>query len=108
MTHRLPKLAEVVRGSVVKRYLRCGKSECHCHQGQGHGPYYYLMTTLGPGETRMVLISKDQLPLVRRWVRNFGEYKKGLQKIAEINTHLLQEERHSKIKPLRDRASNKR
>jgi len=108
MVHRLPDLAALVRGSVVKRYLRCGKSECRCHQGQGHGPYYYLMTTLGPGKTRMVLISKNQLPLVRRWIRNFGEYRKGLERIAEINTDLLQVERQSKIRLVRDRARKKR
>ena len=104
----LPDLAEVVRGSVVKRYLRCGKSECRCHQGQGHGPYYYLMTTLGHGKTRMVLISKDQLAMVRRWVKNFGQYKKGLEKITEINTRLLQEDRQSRITPVKARARSKR
>ena len=92
----LPDAAELVRGSLVKRYLRCGKVECRCHRGKGHGPYYYLMTTLGPGKTRMVVISKEQLPEVGRWVKNFTEYKKRLEKIAEINTHLLQAERQSR------------
>lgn len=93
---RLPDPAELVRGSLVKRYLRCGNSSCRCQQGKGHGPYHYLMTTVGPGKTRMVLLSKDQLQKVRRWVRNFGAYKEGLEKIAEINTLLLQEARQSK------------
>lgn len=104
---RLPDLAQVVRGSLVKRYLPCGKAECRCHQGQGHGPYYYLMTTVGPGKTRMVLISKGQLRLVRRWVKNFGEYKNGLEKITEINTRLLQMERESKSKTAKSRLKRK-
>jgi Family of unknown function (DUF6788) len=92
----LPDLAEIIRGSVVKRYLHCGKSECRCHQGPGHGPYNYLLTTLAPGKTRTVLLSADQLRAVRRWVKNFGELKKGLEKIVEINTRLLQLDRQSK------------
>ncbi len=85
----LPDLAEVIRGSVVRRWLHCGKSECHCHQGRGHGPYYYLMTTLRPGKTRMLLIRVNQLKRVQRWVANFKALKKGLEKIVEINTQLL-------------------
>lgn len=95
VAERLPEMAELVRGSVVKRFLRCGNSNCRCHQGKGHGPYYYLMTTLGPGKTRMVLLSREQLKIVRRWIKNFGEYRKGLEKITEINTRLLQLERQS-------------
>lgn len=104
----LPDLAEVLRGSVVKRYLHCGKSECRCHRGRGHGPYNYLLTTLAPGKTRTVLISAEQLPMVRRWVKNFGELKKGLEKIVEINTHLLQLDRQTKTRPAKRRAGKKR
>lgn len=104
----LPHPAETVRGSLVKRFLPCGKSECRCHRGQGHGPYYYLMTTLGPGKTRMVLISKAQLEMVRHWVKNFKEYKKRLQKITEINTRVLQADRQSKNKATEGRARKKR
>lgn len=104
----LPDLAEVIRGSVVKRYLHCGKSECRCHQGKGHGPYNYLLTTVAPGKTRTVLISADQLPVVRRWVKNLSKLKKGLEKIVEINTRLLQLERQSKTGPAKGRLQRKR
>ncbi len=103
----LPDVSELVRGSLVKRYLHCGKSECRCHQGRGHGPYYYLMTTLGPGKTQMVLLSKDQLQKARRWIRNFRAYKQGLEKIAEINTRLLQADRQ-KTNPKRKGARKRR
>jgi hypothetical protein len=105
----LPDLAEVMRGSVVKRYLHCGKSECRCHRGRGHGPYNYLLTTLAPGKTRTVLISADQLQMVRRWVKNFRELKKGLEKIVEINTRLLQVDRQqSKLQSVKSRTGRRR
>ncbi len=92
----LPNPVETVRGSLVKRFLACGNSDCRCRQGKGHGPYYYLMTTLGPGKTRMVLIWKDQLQGVRQWVSNFKEYKKRMEKITQINTQWLQMQRQSR------------
>lgn len=29
-----------LEGSVVRQYVRCGKKNCHCVQGERHGPYY--------------------------------------------------------------------
>lgn len=109
MANGLPDMAEVIRGSLVKRYLYCGKSECRCHQGRGHGPYNYLLTTLAPGKTRSVMISSDQLPIVRLWLKNLKALKKGLEKIVEINTRLLQLERQeSKARPRKNRAGKRR
>jgi hypothetical protein len=92
----LPDPTETIRGSVVKYYLACGKQACRCHQGgPKHGPYYYLMTTLKPGKTRMVKLSPEQIKVVQTWVRNFKNYKKGLEKISQLNTRILQLDRKS-------------
>lgn len=108
VAHRLPDPEETVRGTLVRRFLACGKAECRCHRGRGHGPYYYLMTTMAPGKTRMVLLSTDQLKMVGGWVKNFTEYRKHLQKITDINTRLLQVNRQLKNKPVKGRAGKKR
>jgi hypothetical protein len=106
LTGNLPDPAETIRGSVVKYYLACGKQACRCHQGgPKHGPYYYLMTTLKPGKTRMVKLSTEQVKIVRSWVRNFKSFKKGLEKISQLNTRMLQLDRKSE---LRKRRSGKR
>lgn len=33
------------RGQGVRqvRYIKCGKKDCHCARGKGHGPYAYLL-----------------------------------------------------------------
>ena len=90
----LPDPAETIRGSLVKRYLPCGKESCRCHHGgPQHGPYYYLMTTLRAGKTQMVKLSADQVKIVRDWVRNFKSCRKQLEKITEMNTRILRLER---------------
>jgi hypothetical protein len=90
----LPDPGETIRGSLVKRFLPCGKQACRCHHGgPQHGPYYYLMTTLKAGKTQMVKLSADQVKIVREWVRNFKSYRKRLEKITEMNTRMLQHDR---------------
>ena len=39
---QMPPLEEVLRGSLVERYLRCGKPNCRCARGRRHGPLWYL------------------------------------------------------------------
>ena len=96
LVESLPDPAETVRGSVVRYSLACGKQACRCHHGgPKHGPYYYLMTTLKPGKTRMVKLSAEQVKIVRQWVKNFKAYRKQLEKITELNTRALQLERKS-------------
>src|SRR6476660_8949199 len=33
---------QVIRGSLITRYTRCGKPRCRCVTGSGHGPKSYL------------------------------------------------------------------
>ena len=55
---QLPDLRKVLRGSLVTRYRRCGKATCCCSQEghPGHGPAYYLMVTVAPGNTLQIVI----------------------------------------------------
>lgn len=53
----LPELKGVLRGSLVARY-RCSVKACHCavDGDPGHGPAYYLMVTVGTGNTLQVYV----------------------------------------------------
>ena len=82
----IPALAELARGSVVERHLRCGQPTCACHQpgARGHGPYYYLVRTVGPGKTRSQLLAPSQVAQVRRWTENAKQLRQALEQITEI------------------------
>src|ERR1017187_3740393 len=62
----LPPAGEVLRGSLVERYVTCGNPSCKCARGERHGPMWYLTVTLGPGRTTGGIISP------RRWSRSAG------------------------------------
>lgn len=85
----LPPLQEVVTGSLIARYTRCGKPNCHCVEGQGHGPHWYLSWRGPKGKTRMLYIPESHVEAVRQRIENHQRIQKVLAEIAEINRELL-------------------
>jgi hypothetical protein len=92
---QLPDLRQILRGSLVTRYRRCGRSNCHCAapQDPGHGPAYYLMVTTGPGETVQIYVPARIKPDVEAWLENFQRVRDTLEQISSINRELLRQGR---------------
>ena len=85
----LPPFSEIVRGSLVTRYRRCGKPTCHCVNTEGHGPAHYLVVTLKPGKTEQILLSEEMLPVAQRFLDNYNRWWAALEKVSEANRRLL-------------------
>ena len=90
---KLPPVGETLRGSLLERYMSCGKPHCKCARGERHGPVWYWSVTLGPGRTAGGLVAEEQLERVRRWIANYHQVREHLEKISEINRELLRRER---------------
>jgi hypothetical protein len=93
LLRRLPDLQKILRGSLVERYRRCGRANCHCARrgDPGHGPAYYLVVTIGPGRTAQVYVPPAQKQQVQRWLENFRTARQTLEEISTINRGLLKE-----------------
>jgi len=89
LASELPPFAEIVRGSLVTRYRRCGKATCHCVRGPGHGPGHYLVVTLKAGKTEQILLSEEMLPVARQFLNNYKRWWTALEKVAAVNRRLL-------------------
>ena len=85
----LPPLQEVLRGSLMQRYLTCGKPDCRCARGERHGPVWYLSVTLDQAHRTGSTVPSHQLEQVRRWIENYHRVKERLEKISDINRELL-------------------
>jgi hypothetical protein len=85
----LPSFAEIVRGSLVTRYRRCGKPNCHCVRTEGHGPAHYLVVTLKPGKTEQILLSEEMLPVARQFLDNYKRWGAAVEKVSAVNRRLL-------------------
>ena len=84
----LPPAEQVLRGSLLERYVSCGNPDCRCARGQRHGPVWYLTVTLGAGRTAGWVVPQEQVDQVRRWIENYRRVKGDLEKISDINHEL--------------------
>lgn len=88
LTNRLPDWPELIRGSLLRTFLTCGKKTCRCHAGFKHGPYWYLSVNHG-GKTRMRKLQRDQVPRVRKAIKNYNRWWKTCLKIFELSTQMV-------------------
>lgn len=88
---KLPDLRQILRGSLVTRYRRCGRASCHCAaKGEpGHGPAYYLMVTVAPGQTLQIYVPREHKTVVEEWIKNFRLAREKLEQISTLNRELL-------------------
>jgi len=84
----LPPFAEMMRGSLVDRLIKCGKNSCRCAQGHKH-PTIYLSVSFKAGKTVQITVPQNLLERVRGMVRNYSEFWAALEQISEINRQLL-------------------
>jgi len=93
MLRNVPDLQQILRGSLVERYLTCGKPGCKCARGERHGPVWYLTVSLKAGKTVGMQVPQDKLQQVRQLLENHRKVKESLEAISEINWELLRRER---------------
>jgi hypothetical protein len=89
----LPPLGEILRGSLMERFLTCGKADCKCARGERHGPVWYLSVTLDQSHRSGSTVPAEQLEQVRRWIDNYHRVKEHLEKISNINRELLRRQK---------------
>ncbi len=81
---------DLLRASCVEQFLTCGKAPCSCHQGQKHGPYYYLTLCLAAGRVRKFLLkTPDQLERARAGTAAYAQLMEQVEELSQINAELL-------------------
>lgn len=98
LVRNMPPAGEVLRGSLLERYVTCGNPACKCAKGERHGPTWYLTVTLGPGRTTGGSVPPESVDRVRGWIENYRKLKDHLEKISDINRELLRRQRAQRRK----------
>ncbi len=80
-----------LRASLVERFSRCGKANCHCHHGgDQHGPFYYLTQCLAVGKVNKFLLKTDaQQQAARSATEHYRRFQEQLEELSQINAELL-------------------
>lgn len=89
LLRQLPSLKELLRGSLIERYKKCGKPGCKCVQGAGHGPKIYLSVSRPGTRPQMEYVPQAYQDEVTEFVTNYRKAREILDELAEINLELL-------------------
>ena len=89
LVRELPPLDQVLRGTLTKTYKRCGRPNCHCADGPGHGPKRYLVTSQPGGRPRRAYVPNAAHEQVVGLIGNYRRLRAALNEICAINAELL-------------------
>ena len=91
----IPDLGDILRGSLIHRKTFHSKGCAKCASGIGH-PQWVLNVNYPGGKNRQITLHRDQLPQVRRQLRNFHQLRKTLEAICEFNQLSLRSDDQSR------------
>jgi hypothetical protein len=81
---------DAVHASFLKRFLKCGRPNCHCQQGEKHGPFFYLSRCLAKRQMRTLLLKEEsQIRQGRQSVEAYQHLLEQLDQLSWINWELL-------------------
>ena len=79
-----------IHASFLERFLKCGRLNCHCQQGEKHGPFFYLSRCLPKRQMRTLLLkAPDQILQGRHGVEAYQQLLENLDQLSWINWELL-------------------
>ena len=87
---KLAALSLVTHGSFLERFSTCARKNCVCHQGKRHGPRTYVVI-YRDGRQRQVYVPRDQIPAVRKGLRQHARAVQLLRQVTNINLKLMRD-----------------
>src|SRR5258708_3141407 len=86
----LPQIEQILRGSLIETYKRCGRLNCHCIDGPGHGPKRYLSTIRQTGERpRLGYVPNATQAQVAEFIGNDRRRGQVCKEVWAINAELV-------------------
>jgi hypothetical protein len=101
------------RGSLVKRFMVCGKPSCICHASPPrlHGPYYQWTRKIN-GKTNTLFLTREQAEFLSDWIAAGRELDHIIEQMERLSlratTRLLKELRPAERKPRAARTPGRR
>lgn len=87
----LADLGPFRRGTVLRRFVPCGKAGCRCQADppQLHGPYHEW-TRKVKGKTVTVRVTEEQAGLLKQWIANARRLDKILADMQRVSERITE------------------
>jgi len=80
---------QLIRGSLITRYTRCGKPRCRCVTGQGHGPKYYLSVSKAGRRPTLIYVPLTMVAHVQEQLAQLQTVRTLVEELCDIGCELL-------------------
>jgi hypothetical protein len=80
---------QLLRGSLITRYTRCGKPRCRCVTGRGHGPKYYLSVSRVGRRPTLIYVPHAMVAQVQEQLAQLQTVRMLLEELCDIGCELL-------------------
>ena len=89
IVYKPPSIGDLRPGSLVPRYRKCGKANCHCaaSRARGHGPSWSLTRALG-GKTVTRVIPADAVERTQRQIAEYKRWQRLSGELVEVSEQL--------------------
>jgi hypothetical protein len=97
LARRLGEAGFVLPGSVLTRHMRCGKTNCRCHEEppQLHGPYLQW-NRMAEGRTLTRQLSSDLAERYEEWFENARQVRLTLSELEALSVTIVERDRQSR------------
>ena len=82
-----PDLENILRSSLITRFIKCGKPNCRCASGDGHESLY--LSSYYRGHTYLDYIPKSYVEKVSQHLNDYETVSSLLAELSEINLELF-------------------
>ena len=93
LLEEMSSLTQMLHGSWVERYSVCSRKGCRCHQGELHGPRYYVVVN-EEGRQRQRYVPLSQVPVALEGIEQHRRLQDIVEEITRINLELMKERSH--------------
>jgi hypothetical protein len=83
-------LTHLLHGTWIERYSVCSRKGCRCHQGDRHGPRYYVVVNEN-GRQRQKYVPLPQMAATLEGVEQGQRLQTIVEEITRINLELIKE-----------------
>ena len=89
LVREISQIGEMRRGTLRKRYRRCGRPGCHCMRpgAKGHGPVWSLTWAVG-GKTQTRVIAEGLVERTRRQIAEYKRFRELTQELIRVSEEL--------------------
>ncbi len=86
LVSELTQIGFISAGSLIRRYMPCGKPGCRCQADPPHlhGPYWQLSQRVG-GKTVTRRLTEAEAALYQEWIANRRRLKQTVATMAQIS-----------------------